>query len=351
MKYITGYTPFIVNNLYADNTKSILASVGYEALPIKKILLNPNLFFKCKVINFNWFENINSYKQYFFRNILLSAIGLSHIKIVYTMHNKQPHDLKKNKYAIKLMNKLCKRADAIVGLCPDTKEIVEKIYSPGTEKLFIIPHPNYINNYEAHNRNLREKYGFYNDDFVLLFFGFVSPYKNIEMLIRAVNELHYKNMKLLIVGETNDEKYKDKLKKLAQNNINIVFDFRYISNDKLVEYYNTSEIVVMPYRKESSLNSGAVYLAFSLKRTVICPDIGTINYINNPDFVYGYSYENDAEHYENLVHAIDEAYKDFCQNKTLIINKGKMAYEYVKVCNSDQLIGEKYKELYDSLIE
>lgn len=351
MKHITGYTPFMVNNLYADNTKRIINNAGYQTLPIKKILTNPKIFFKCKIINFNWFENVNSFKQYILRSILLSIVGLSHIKIVYTIHNKQPHDLKNNKFALLLMKKLCVKANAIVGLCSDTKEIVEQICPSSLQKLFIIPHPNYIVNYGADNQNLREKYGFSDGDFVLLYFGFVSPYKNIEMLIQAVDDLHYKNMKLLIAGETSDEVYKNHLIKLARSNSNVVYDFRYISNDELVKYYNTSDIVTLPYRKESSLNSGAVYLAFSLKKTVVCPDIGTINYLENSDFVYKYSYRSDEEHYTNLVRAIDNAYKDFCQNKNLIINKGKMAYEYIKVNHSDQLIEEKYKELYKELTE
>jgi glycosyltransferase involved in cell wall biosynthesis len=351
MRYITGFTPYIVNNLYAGNVRKLINREGFDTIPIKKIFTNPIIFLKCKIINFNWFENIENRKQYALRSLLLTFLNLSHIKIIYTLHNRQPHNCKDNTLSIKMMKKLCRVSDAIVGLCPDTEAIVRELLPESVEKLHIIPHPNYIDNYDAHSNDLRQKYGFCQDDLVFMFFGFVSPYKNVELLIDTFNKLNMKKTRLFIVGRASTEEYKEMLIKRINGNQRITCDFRYISDDDVVSYYNTANIIVLPYHKTSSLNSGAVYLSFSLGKTVICPDIGTINALKDKSFVYDYSYENEQEHQSKLEEVIKKIYCDYNSNQNKVDDAGKKAFEYVKREHSDSLIAGLYGDLYRKILK
>ena len=82
-------------------------------------------------------------------------------KIVFTLHNKKPHNIEKDDYSVRLMRKMCKMSDAIVGMCEETYSVVEDLLPEAKNKVHIIPHPNYIYNYEGNNNyNYRDKYGF-----------------------------------------------------------------------------------------------------------------------------------------------------------------------------------------------
>ena len=348
-KVLTAYYPWLDDNLYTLNVRQAIMKSGYDVESFRNIVKSPKKFLRCKIVNFNWFENAPTYRSYLKKCLVLFLLRIFRKKIVYTLHNKQPHDLKHNNYAVKLMKKLCKQAVAIVGLCPDTHEVVRQIAPDTVAKVIVIPHPNYIANYSAMKTcDLREKFGFSKGDLVLLYMGLLRPYKNIELLIYILNRIQNDKIKLLVAGTAFDEEYKEQLIRSAQGNPNIVFDFRYIPDEEVVAYYKTSDLVVLPYHKNSSLNSGVVYLSFSLKKTVICPDIGTINMIPDKRFVYSYHYDTDEEHEDALSKVFMEAVTDFERNPDILRQKGEMAYKYVSKMHSMDIVEQKYAELYGS---
>lgn len=351
-KILTAYYPWRNENLYIINVRNAILNSGYEVKSFYSILKNPIKFLQCKIVNFNWFENAPTWKSYCKKNIVLRMLKIFRKKVIYTMHNKQPHDLKHNKYALKLMKKLCLQSVAIVGLCPDTLEVVQQIAPQACAKVKVIPHPNYIRNYTLTNfENLKARFNFTSENLVLLYMGLLRPYKNIELLIKIVNELNNEKIRLLIAGEPFNGEYCDELLRCAQGNPNIVFDFRYVPDDEIVSYYNTADLVVLPYHKESSLNSGVVYLSFSLKKTVICPDIGSINMIPDKSFVYSYHYDTDAEHEDTLSKVFMKAVSDFETNPNILRQKGEAAYKYVSEEHSMEIVEQKYAELYATIMK
>lgn len=348
---ITCYVPFVVNNPYALNVRRLLNERGMETLPIKKVMANPALFVKCKVFNFNWFEKVDTKKEYYFKCALLAALKLCGKKVIYTLHNKQPHDANSDDLSLKMMSVLAKKSDIILGMCPETVEVVNKIAPNCVVKLRHVLHPNYIYNYPTTKLvHYREKFGITDEDMVFLFLGFVSPYKNIELLIDTFKGINNSRIKLIIAGNPCSQEYEDDLIKRIGTATNIHYDFRYIPDEEVPCYYNTCDIVILPYHKESSLNSGAVYLSFSLRKTVICPNIGTISALTDKDFVYDYDYVSEEEHPFQLKEAIERACGDFERDNKLIRSKGEAAYEYVKKVHSDKKIADMYEEIYMNLI-
>lgn len=337
--------------MYTDNVRRLLAEAGFPCYSIKSCLKNPALFAQCRIFNLNWFEKAENRKTYLAKLALLRMLKLSGKKIIYTLHNKRPHNTDVNDYSTKLMIRMCEASDAIVGLCRDTYSVVEDLSPESKEKVHIIPHPNYVYNYSALPcQDYRKKYGFEEDSVVFLFLGFISPYKNVETLIETIKQIQNGKIKLLVAGRPCDEAYRAKLLALAGNDDNIVFDFRYIPDEEIASFYSTADIVVMPYQKTSSLNSGAVYLSFSLGKTVICPDIGTIKDLRSKDFVYDYTYETDEEHPQKLKEAISRAIYDFECDPTLVKQKGKKAFQYVSQEHSDDSIKELYSILYKRVL-
>ena len=252
------------------------------------------------------------------------------------------------------MKFFCSISQVIVGLCPDTKIVLanlsckKNIYS----KLKIVPHPNYIENYVGISNNVitRKDLGIEKDDVVFIFFGRVMPYKNIELLIDIFkdNTILPKNVVLLIVGNPKSDDYKQELLERINNCNKIKYVFREISDSELPSFYNLTDVSILPYKKVSSLNSGVVYLSFSFRKTVICPDIGTINGLSDKSFIYTYAYDSKTEK-EDLVNCIKNAAND--EQNMLLEKKGQKAFDYVKKYHSKVNVGKCYKEIYDSLFK
>lgn len=351
-KIFSSFIPYRVNNPYAANVMRLIEKQGIEVLPIKKCICNPVLLFKSKIFNFNWFETLSNDREFYGKIILIRLLKLFRKKIIYTIHNKQPHNCKNEKLSLKLMCELAKSADVIVGLCPDTNEVIDKIGMEYNEKLIIVPHPNYIFNYPIlTEENYREKYHINENDIVFMFIGAVLPYKNIEMLIDIFKQVQNPMAKLLIVGRASDDVYRDSLSERARGVKNIICDFVYVPDEEIVNYYNTADIVILPYQKKSSLNSGAVYLSYSLKKTVICPDIGTMKSMLDTSFVYMYSYEDENQHMVQLNEAVSKAISDELTRPGTLKEYGCKAYEYIVNYHSDEAISEQYGVIYNNLIK
>lgn len=352
------YQPYNVNNPYVENIKSMLESNNITTISIKKCLLSIKVLKDTKIFNLNWFENIGSKGkitapiEYLFKCIILWWLKVNNKKIIYTLHNKLPHNTTSNKLSIKMMKKLSIYSDKIVIMCEDSKDVLKSldIKHNINDKIIKIEHPSYLKNYkDSEFYSLREKYDL-NEDLVFLFIGAISPYKNIELLIKIFKEIKYENIKLIIAGKPKNEEYKNNLLKEINNSSNIITNFKYIPEDEIGNYYKTSDIVVLPYNKNNSLNSGSVYLSFTFAKTIICPNIGTINELKDKDFVFNYDYSSDEEHLEELRLIIHKVYDEFLSDKKTICDRGKRALNYVKKYHDYDEISKKYNKLYTDLV-
>ncbi len=108
----------------------------------------------------------------------------------------------------------------------------------------------------------------------ILFFGLVRAYKGLRYLIpampRVIGEL---NCQLLIVGEFYDDPkpYMRLIEELdLATHIKVVN--RYIPNEEVSVYFNSADVVVLPY--VSATQSGIVQIAFGLETPVITTDVG-----------------------------------------------------------------------------
>ena len=106
----------------------------------------------------------------------------------------------------------------------------------------------------------------------ILFFGRISPYKGVEYLLAAFENIQLKhpNVKLIVAG--GGDYYFDISK--YQNNQNIEFINEYISMDRLATLVRQSQFIVCPYI--SATQSGVIASAFALGKPVIATRVGGI---------------------------------------------------------------------------
>jgi glycosyltransferase involved in cell wall biosynthesis len=113
---------------------------------------------------------------------------------------------------------------------------------------------------------------------LLLFFGFVRPYKGLEYLIQALPLVREKlpDVHLLIVGEfwTGKQAYLAYAEQAGVvEHISIVD--QYVPNEDLPAYFAAADVVVLPY--VTATQSAVVQLAFGFGKPVITTRVGGLH--------------------------------------------------------------------------
>ncbi|NDV20238.1 glycosyltransferase [Pseudodesulfovibrio sp. JC047] len=112
---------------------------------------------------------------------------------------------------------------------------------------------------------------------VLLFFGFVRPYKGLDVLLDAMPAvLAARDVTLLVVGEFWKDKniYLEQISTLGIGKHVRLVD-KYVSNEFLPWYFAAADIVVQPYRSASG--SGVSQLAYGFGKPVVATNVGNLS--------------------------------------------------------------------------
>jgi len=109
---------------------------------------------------------------------------------------------------------------------------------------------------------------------VLLFFGFVRPYKGLEYLIQALAQVRTQiDAHLLVVGEIwGSPAYYQRYAAEFGVTDAITFVNRYVPNEELQPIFAAADVVVLPY--VSATQSAVVQLAFGFGKPVITTNVG-----------------------------------------------------------------------------
>ncbi len=295
---------------------------------------------------FNWYEALpeRNYLPIFLKKLLrLVYLKLLGKDLYWVLHNRKPHNA--HKFSVILMKILFHLTKRTVILCDESVTALRDLgiaEDAVNNKIFKIPHPNYIGSYPEYvevGESTRSVIRF-------LFVGLIRPYKNIELLIEAFSRLDTEvPVELLIAGSVSSDSYSSKIMSLVEKDTRIKTDFRFIPDDELSTLLQQHDILVLPYNKQSSLNSGTILLAFSYSRTVVSPLIGTLKEYADGDFYYGYDYNLDEDHLTALTKILGQVVHDFKINPEKIKSMGKQAFQAVESNNSLAVVASRYAEL------
>jgi glycosyltransferase involved in cell wall biosynthesis len=106
----------------------------------------------------------------------------------------------------------------------------------------------------------------------ILFFGRITPYKGLDVLIRAFQRLSERrpDLRLQIVGEGDMQPYRHVIDGLR----NVTVVNRWVADTEVPSIFHSADIVVIPY--VSASQSGVIALAASLARPVVATRVGAI---------------------------------------------------------------------------
>ena len=335
-KTLCGMKPFNSRyNAYIGLMKEACHSINIMPIPLKH----------AKYADFIWYHWIeNRYKK----PVVLSKIkkyAAGGKKIIWNLHNKIPHAAKDVSKAKEFMKTMADLSYKIIIHSSETIEIIKEISGGNPvvlSKVVYVPHPNYIGAYGSE----RSENSLQNNKLSLCFFGAVKKYKNIELLISAINELGFDDVELAITGRCRSGKYAKYLKGLIAGNNKIKTDFRFVKDAEIPQITSNCHLFVLPYNLDSSLNSGATILAFSYGRSVISAETGTLADIKDKNSFFAYSYQNQIEHKENLKRQIAEIREKYEGRYNDLLSLGEKCRENVSENNSSSRVAKQLTECF-----
>lgn len=200
-------------------------------------------------------------------------------KVVWTIHDEKPHVVLHQKLADWFTSQLVEHADGYINLCEAGKTAVEKslpelVNTPG----FVVKHGHYRGCYpdEMSREEARSQLQLPLDTTVLLYLGYISPYKNVPTLIKTFRELPVSNrsITLLVAGKPDSDALGEMVRAAAGGVDNIQLHLRFIKDEELQIFFKAADLVVLPF--EEILNSGSLLLSLSFNRPVLAPHLGAI---------------------------------------------------------------------------
>ncbi len=203
---------------------------------------------------------------------LVSKLKKKNIKVFYLIHNLKFHE--KWLLAKSLTKYALNNADALITLSDVVFDDAKKMFP--TIQIIKGFHPIYnCYNLGNYTRDSARRKLHLADQIVILFFGYIKPYKGLELLINAFPEIleEMPNAHLLIAGEVygDDLIYFKLIEKLSLQD-NVTFHNRFVAREEVELYFKAADVLALPYL--TATQSGVVQIAYDFGLGAVCTPVG-----------------------------------------------------------------------------
>ena len=139
---------------------------------------------------------------------------------------------------------------------------------------------------EEQKRNIRNKLGLSEKDFVILYVGRIMEIKGVLELMQAVTGLEDPHIKLLIMGSANAGKwafspYERKVKKLSEQNKDRILFTGYVNNAQVFQYASVADVQCMPTLVEEAAPLVVLEAMAEGLPLIVTKSGGVIEYVDN----------------------------------------------------------------------
>lgn len=234
------------------------------------------------ILHFHWpdgFINQPKLLKAFQRVMILTFVVASAkakgTKLVWTVHNIVPHDAYHAKLSQYFMRWFIKQCDGLIFMSELSKNTFFEHYQPQEELQWaIIPHGHYRTSYPPaiDKGQAKKQLGLPENKKVLLSFGMIKPYKNIDVLVDVFARANPAEYLLVIAGNPDTPQMAECLEALQATSDKVRLFLKFIPDEELSVFLSAADLVILPYK--AILNSGALLLALSFNKPVIAPRIG-----------------------------------------------------------------------------
>ena len=201
----------------------------------------------------------------------LSKLG-RRTKALYLCHNVTPHERKG--YDRVLTRWPLRYGDGFIVHSSQDQNNLLKLLPDALVHRTVHPTYDIFNRYDISAEQARKRLAIDSD--MLLFFGFVRPYKGLKHLIDAMPRvLSQRDVHLWIVGEfwQDAEAYHRQIRALGlQQHVHVVNE--YVSNEEVGVYFSAADAIALPY--VSGTGSGIAQIAYGYERPIVATSVGDL---------------------------------------------------------------------------
>jgi D-inositol-3-phosphate glycosyltransferase len=235
---------------------------------------------KPKVFHILW----NNKFQLFDRTLLTLFYRLLGKKIVLTVHNvnaarRDSKDTFLNRLTLRIQYRL---AHHIFVHTQQMKLELSEEFGVPVARVTVIPFGinNAVPNTSLSRSEARQRLGIPADKKTILFFGRITPYKGLEYLIDAFQQIAQRDEFQLIVGgrpENDCQNYWRAIQENALEDVRlgrILLRAEHIPDNDTEIYFKAADVLVLPYRQ--IYQSGVLFLGYSFGLPILAADVGDL---------------------------------------------------------------------------
>ena len=202
-------------------------------------------------------------------------------QVISDMNHIAPHiNLDKDTIYTKIMNIGSRIFYSLTGLVTQRIIVFDTVLATklstyiSKDKISVIPHGVEKLSTKIARRTTRALLGYKPDEFVILCFGFLAWYKGTDWIVKTISSMRprigKKHIRLVIAGGANPNHEKKEyyarfvaqIEHIAQKSRNKIEISGFVPEDKIRQYFSSSDLVLFPYQYMMSA-SGPLSLAFS----------------------------------------------------------------------------------------
>jgi glycosyltransferase involved in cell wall biosynthesis len=192
-------------------------------------------------------------------------------KVVFLCHNVLPHD--SGRVARWLARRTLSVGDGFVCQTAQDVKLLQTLIP--TARPLHVPHPVY----DLYRHSLPDRAGAraalrLKPAPTALFFGYIRPYKGLDLLLQALAAVVLPQpLQLVVVGECwyDAEIYRRRVAELGLEQ-QVRLELRYVDDDDVARWFAAADVLVLPYR--SATGSGVLKLAHGCGTPVIASAVG-----------------------------------------------------------------------------
>jgi glycosyltransferase involved in cell wall biosynthesis len=265
------------------------------------------------------------------------------IHLVLTAHDLLHPEMQKKSAALQ---DLYANFDRIIVHAEENRQSLLKQFDLDEKAIRVIPHGEYASlaSIQIEQMEARQALGIPPESKVILFFGYIRPYKGLKLLIEALASARKElpDLILLITGELKESfrSYENLIeeKKLKER---VIKNLSYVPMEKTPLYFCAADVVALPYIH--IYQSGVVQLAYAHKRAVIATTVGGLPEVID-DQKTGYLVPPNSP--EKFAEAIFEAFSNMSRLKAM----GEYAFQAAQQKYSWTQIAQATMDLYAELL-
>lgn len=204
---------------------------------------------------------------------LIRRLGTRGVRLVWTVHNRLPHELAFRDLEVRLMQLIADSADAIHIMAPHTPDALADIVHLSPQRIRVIAHPSYEGVYDSSltRGEARDAFELAEQDRAVLFLGQIRPYKGVDALVsaaHAASESRGDDLVLMLGGAVK-EITRDEFAASIPSSLRAITHLDFVPDADIARWFRAADVAVFPYR--AILNSGSVHLAATFHVPVLLP--------------------------------------------------------------------------------